>query len=106
MRVTATGSGTAVGWEVSICRDLEESVRQQMHLRMSAPEYATRVAELPEKYAAPIREFPLEWDRALLNVYRADMTPGWQEGLRGRALLKAARDAKQRLGRARVLVRS
>ena len=76
-------------------RDLEEAVRGQMHARMRAPQYAQRVTELAQKYAAPIRAAPDDWDRALLNVYRADITAtGGQEGLRGRELLAAARAAK------------
>lgn len=46
-----------------------------------------------------MREFPDTWDAALLNVYRADLTPGGgREGLSGRALIAAAREAAQRSG--------
>ena len=82
-------------------RDLEEAVRGQMHPRMRAPEYASRVSELADKYSLPIREFPDDWDSALLNVYRADQPP--RRPLSGRALLAEARAAKER-GGARILV--
>ena len=82
-------------------RDLEEAVRGQMHPRMRAPEYASRVTELADKYSLPIREFPDDWDSALLNVYRADQPP--RRPLSGRALLAEARAAKER-GGARILV--
>ena len=46
-----------------------------------------------------MREFPDEWDGALLNVYRADLQPGGKrEGLSGRALIAAAKDAAERGG--------
>ena len=77
-------------------RDLEEAVRGQMHPRMRAPEYASRVTELADKYSLPIREFPDDWDSALLNVYRADQPP--RRPLSGRALLAEARAAKERGG--------
>ena len=80
---------------------LEEAVRGQMHPRMRAPEYASRVSELADKYSLPIREFPDDWDSALLNVYRADQPP--RRPLSGRALLAEARAAKER-GGARILV--
>ena len=51
-------------------RDLEEAVRGQMHPRMRAPEYASRVTELADKYSLPIREFPDDWDRAAERVPR------------------------------------
>ena len=82
-------------------RDLEEAVRGQMHPRMRAPEYASRVTALADKYSQPIREFPDDWDSALLNVYRADQPP--RRPLSGRALLAEARAAKER-GGARILV--
>jgi len=93
--------GLQIARSIAEGRDLEEAVRGQMHPRMSAPEFAPRVSELAEKYARPILEFPDQWDKALLNVYRAD---AGQEGLRGRSLLAAARAAKQKLGGVRVLV--
>ena len=85
-------------------RDLEAAVRAQVHPRMSGPEFAGRVEELAKKYASPLYEFPDEWDRGLLNVYRADANPNAEDrNNRGRKLLRAAKEAKKRSG-ARVLV--
>ena len=60
---------------------------------MRSQEYNDRIADA-SKYAKPIEDYPDEWDRALLNVYRADITPTGQEGLRGRALLSAAKEGE------------
>lgn len=85
-------------------RDLEAAVRAQVHPRMSGPEFAGRVEELANKYASPLYEFPDEWDRGLLNVYRADANPNAEDRKqRGRKLLRAAKEAKKQSG-ARVLV--
>ena len=70
---------------------------------MHTPEFAARVAELADKYSAPTRQFPDDWDAALLNVYRADLTPVGREGLSGRRLLTAAREGAARCN-ARLLV--
>lgn len=85
-------------------RDYEEAVRQQMHPRMSAPEFAPLVTSLAAKYSEPLREFPDEWDRGLLNVYRADLATTSPEVPRGRSLLAAARDARQKFWGLRMLV--
>merc|ERR1712100_264495 len=85
-------------------RDVEEMVRGQMHPRMSAPEFAPLVTDLAAKYSEPLREFPDEWDRGLLNIYRADLTATGPDDLRGRSLLAAARDSTQKLQGVRVLV--
>lgn len=84
-------------------RDLKEVMRGQCHERMSAPEFEPRVAALVDKYSEPVRRFPDDWDKALLNVYRADFASN-QEGLRGRSLLTAALDAKRKLQGVRILV--
>lgn len=53
-------------------RDMVEAVVGQMHPRMRANELRSRVEALAEKYTKPTQEFANVWDRALLNVYRAD----------------------------------
>ena len=97
-------------------RDLDEAVRGQMHPRMREPAYAPRISALAAKYAAPVTDFPEQWDAALLEVYRADFVPPgpppWPFApaaasggeakknaapLRGRRLLAAVREGKTRL---------
>ena len=88
--------GLQTARRIYLNRDLNEAVVGQMHPRMRSEEYNDRIADLAKKYAKPIEEYPDEWDRALLNVYRADITPTGQEGLRGRALLSAAKEARRK----------
>eukprot|EP00746_Dinoflagellata_sp_MGD_P137469 gnl/MRDRNA2_/MRDRNA2_71257_c0_seq2.p1 gnl/MRDRNA2_/MRDRNA2_71257_c0~~gnl/MRDRNA2_/MRDRNA2_71257_c0_seq2.p1 ORF type:complete len:553 (+),score=78.49 gnl/MRDRNA2_/MRDRNA2_71257_c0_seq2:55-1713(+) len=85
-------------------RDLEEAVLGQMHPRMRSPEFAPLVQDLVVKYSQPVREFPDDWDRGLLNIYRADLTATGNDDLRGRGLLSAALDAKQKVEGLRMLV--
>ena len=73
--------GLQTARRIYLNRDLNEAVVGQMHPRMRSEEYNDRIADLAKKYAKPIEEYPDEWDRALLNVYRADITPTGQEGL-------------------------
>lgn len=71
-------------------RNLTEAVLNQTHASMAAQQ--DRVAALVAKYAAPVDEFPADWDSALLNVYRADTNSRDDDSiLRGRRLLTAAR---------------
>ena len=73
-------------------RDIEAAVLNQMHERMRAPEHAADVSRFARKYTDPIAEFPDSWDKALLNVYRADQSA--EET--GRRLLADAKDAAGR----------
>ena len=73
-------------------RDIEAAVLNQMHDRMRAPEHAADVSRFARKYTDPIDEFPDSWDKALLNVYRADQSA--EET--GRRLLADAKDAAGR----------
>jgi pimeloyl-ACP methyl ester carboxylesterase len=58
---------------------------------MSLPEQAGRVGALVAKYAAPVAEYPGDWDTALINVYRADLAARDDQSiLRGRKLLAKA----------------
>ena len=73
-------------------RDLKQALLNQTHARMSLPEQAGRVGALVAKYAAPVEEYPEDWDTALMNVYRADLAARDDESiLRGRKLLARAR---------------
>ena len=64
-----------------------------------------QISAIANKYSEPLREFPEDWDAALLNVYRADLASSASDDApRGRRLINAAREAKDKLRGTRVLV--
>jgi len=82
-------------------RDVKAALLDQTHASMGRPERAARLERLAEKYSAPVREAPEDWDTALMSVYRADFLA--QEGggaatTRGRGLLSAAAGAARKSG--------
>jgi len=77
-------------------RNVTEALLNQTHARLA--EQPDRVAALVAKYAAPVKEFPSDWDTALINVYRADFgARGDNTILTGRQLLSAARRSSVRM---------
>mmetsp|Transcript_31096 Transcript_31096/g.50184 ORF Transcript_31096/g.50184 Transcript_31096/m.50184 type:complete len:140 (-) Transcript_31096:204-623(-) len=71
---------------------MTEAFLNQTHATMALPENKERVAALVAKYAAPVTEFPSDWDTALMNVYRADLGARDDDSvLTGRQLLATAR---------------
>ena len=72
-------------------RDLREALLNQTHASMGLPDKSERLMALVDKYAAPVNEYPNEWDTALINVYRADFGARDDAStLRGRKLLSEA----------------
>jgi pimeloyl-ACP methyl ester carboxylesterase len=53
------------------------------------------VEEMVDKYSSPVREFPDEWDTALLNVYRADFNA--KDLVKGRKLLESAKERRKKI---------
>ena len=53
------------------------------------------VEEMVDKYSSPVREFPDDWDTALLNVYRADFDA--KDLVKGRKLLESAKERRKKI---------
>ncbi|GMH88627.1 hypothetical protein TrVE_jg3263 [Triparma verrucosa] len=72
-------------------RDFREAVLAQTHKSISE----ATVEEMVDKYSSPVREFPDEWDTALLNVYRADFNA--KDLVKGRKLLESAKERRKKI---------